>query len=284
MQKRPPPKVALQQKQPADSKATERKPAAARGKTVRLLQWAQLQDRAYDVLDQLGVAEPAQQLRTDIDAAAAQKIKSLTALLQQLMTTPQRSQQLQRRLTQQQYEQYQNLLLQPNSVEDLLLLEEMPSVLRHYQQMISAGDRLNALADGAATRSKGRGRTTAHRAKAEAAYEEASMWLDGQLQVVDAKEELRIRAWLDRDFDYSAGGNIGADCVGVARIRGSSSEHCLVKSRFNAAERRTLKHERQLQAVSDALRELIYSAAPEVEQTSSTASAKLQRLLNINDD
>lgn len=284
MQKRPPPKVALQQKPAPDSAVEQRKPAAARGKNARLLQWAQLQDQAHDVLDQLGVAESAQQLRKEIDAAAAQKIKSLTALLQQLMTTPQRSQQLQRRLTQQQYEQYQSLLLQPNSVEDLLLLEEMPSVLRHYQQMISAGDRLNALADGAATRRKGRGRITAHRAKAEAAYEEASMWLDGQLQVVDAKEELRIRAWLDRDFDYSAGGNVGADCVGVARIKGSSSEHCLVKSRFNAAERRTLKHERQLQAVSDALRELIYSAAPEVEQTSSTASAKLQQLLNMNDD
>ena len=182
------------------------------------------------MLDQLGVAESAQQLRTDVDAAAAQKIKSLTALLQQLMTTPQRSQQLQRRLSQQQYEEYLDLLLQPNSVEDLLLLEEMPSELRHYQQMVNVADRLNALADGAATRSKGRGRTTAHRGKAEVAYEDASMWLDGRLQVVDAQQELRIRAWLDRDFDYSAGGNISSDCVGVARIKGSSSIHCLVKS------------------------------------------------------
>ena len=284
MQKRPLPKVALQQKQPADSTVEQHKPVAVRGKNARLLQWVQLQDQAHDVLDQLGVAESAQQLRTDVDAAAAQKIKSLTALLQQLMTTPQRSQQLQRRLSQQQYEEYLDLLLQPNSVEDLLLLEEMPSELRHYQQMVNVADRLNALADGAATRSKGRGRTTAHRGKAEVAYEDASMWLDGQLQVVDLETESRIRAWLDRDFDYSAGGNISSDCVGVARIKGSSSIHCLVKSRFNAAERRTVRHERQLQAVSDALRELIYSAAPEVEQTSSAASAKLQRLLNINDD
>jgi len=122
VQKRPLPKVAAQQKPPADSAVEQRKPAATRGKNTRLLQWVQLQDQAHDVLDQLGVAGSMQLLRTDIDAAAAQRIKSLTALLQQLMTTVQRSQQLQRRLTQQEYEHYLNLLLQPNSVDDVLLL------------------------------------------------------------------------------------------------------------------------------------------------------------------
>jgi hypothetical protein len=286
VQKRPQPKVAAA-RATTESATRPSRTAASRSKSARLLQLVEAQIAAHELLDQLGAAQNQQQLRRSIGAAAAQQIRRLTKLLDQLRTEPQRNQQLQRLLTDEQYASYVNMLEQPTSSADILMQDGIPSELQQYQDMISAADKINALADGARTRSRRSGNVNAarkHRQRAEKLYEDACMWLDGVLNKADPQTEMSIRAWLDRDFDYSAGGNIGIDCVGVARIRGSSSQHCLIKSRYDRAERKTVQHERQLDAVAAALQDLIYTEPAVQTVAAPVVSAKLQALLRVRDD
>jgi hypothetical protein len=84
-----------------------------------------------------------------------------------------------------------------------------------------------------------------------------------------------VLAWLDRPFNYTAGGNIAIDCVGVARVVGSKSVYC----RVSAA---TLKQEKQQHrnvcakiALNHAARALIY----EPEQADEAQTQKLKALM-----
>jgi len=286
VQKRPPPKAAAA-KPTAKPAIAVRKPAASRAKGARLLQTVAAQDAAHELLDQLGAAQKQQQFLRRIDAAAAQTIKRITALLNQVRTQPVAKQKLQRLLTAEQWMDYLSTLKQPASVEDVLLKDPVPTELLRYQDTINTADKLNGLAEAALVRSRRSGNTNAarkHRQRAEKLYEQACEYLNEQLETADKGTELRIRAWLDRDFDYSTAGNIAIDCVGVARIRGSRSDHCLVKSKYDRAQRRTVQHECQIDALVAALQGLIYVHDATDDPTPPESSNKLQKLLALPTD
>jgi hypothetical protein len=286
VQKRPPPKAAAA-KPTAKTAIAVRKPAASRAKGARLLQTVTAQNAAHELLDQLGVAQKQQQLLRSIDAAAARQIKRITALLDQVRTQPVANQKLQRLLTAEQWTEYLSALEQPISVADVLLQDPMPAELQRYQDMIGAADKLNGLAEAALVRSRRSGNTNAarkHRQRAEKLYEAACEYLNEQVEMADAGTELRIRAWLDRDFDYSTAGNIAIDCVGVARIRGSRSDHCLVKRKYDRAQRRTVQQECQIDALVAALQGLIYVYDATDDPAPVESSNKLRKLLALPAD
>jgi len=285
VQKRPQPKAAAA-KQKADAEPAKSKPAASRSRSAVLLRTVQTQQAAHELLDQLGTAGKLQQLRNDFDSAAVQRTKNLTKLLDALRTEPQRNNKLQQLLSQQQYDRYIEMLDQPLSSTELLMQDGMPSELIKYQGLIAAADKINALADGAATRAKRSGNTAAarkHRNNAAKIYEQACEYLDEQIKTVDTPTAISIQAWLDREFDYSTDGKISIDCVGVARVRGSQSRHCLIDSKFRRVERTTVQHELQMDAVIAELQELLYEKQTAVTGAATSSNAKLKSLLHLHD-
>ena len=284
MQKRSKAKVV---EVPQTDSLYQQRTAASRSKSARLLHAVAEQHAAHELLDQLGAAKNSEQLRLDLDAAAVKQAHRLTLLLNKLRTKTQRNQVLQRTLTAAGYADYESQLQQPSSSEEIWLEQGFPAQLQRYQDLITAADKLNALAESAATRSKRSGKTNASRDlryRAAAAYERACEYLDEQLKVVDLAIEQQIRAWLDRDFDYTVGGNIAIDCVGVARIRGSRSKYCRGKTLNSKADRIAAQHECQIAAVVSELQDLIYTEEVESEQETQAVSSKLQDLLRIKDD
>jgi hypothetical protein len=251
-----------------------------------MLQAVEVQQQAHELLDKLEVAKNSQLLLNNIDAVAVQKIKRLTQLLDRLRTTPQRNLVLQQQLDEKQYANYLEQLKQPNNIRDLLLQDGLPDVLVHYQTLITAADKLNALAEGAATRKRRSrsGKTSyTHRNKAEGIYEQACVYLDEQLGVVDPMTEQQIRAWLDRDFDFSTDGEITIDCIGVARIRGSRSKYSQSDSINTSVERKNATHQCQITAVTVALQEQIYEPEPVVESKLPKIANNLRSMLaNLN--
>ena len=285
MQKRPAQKVAPK-KLKAELPTVISKPAVGRSRSARLKQSVEVQQQAHELLDKLAAARNSQQLRKNFDAAAVQKIKRLTQLLDRLRTTPQRNLVLQRQMTAGQYADYLEQLKQPRYIADILLQDGLPDVLVHYQTLINAADKLNALAEGAATR-KRRSRSGkssyAHRNKAQSIYEQACIYLDEQLVVVDPMTEQQIRAWLDRDFDFSTDGEIAIDCMGVARVRGSRSKYSQSNTVNTSAERKNTTHQCQITAVTAALQQQIYEPEPFVETKLPVFANNLRsKMANLN--
>lgn len=241
-----------------------------------------MQQQAHELLDKLDAAKSSQLLLNSIDAIAVQKVKRLTQLLDRLRTEPQKNQTLHRQLTAEQYANYLEQLSQPTNDFDSLLQDGLPDVLVHYQTLITSADKLNALAEGAATR-KRRSRSgkpsSAHRNKAERIYEQACVYLNEQLGVVDSLTEQQIRAWLDRDFDFSTDGKIAIDCMGVARIRNSRSKYSQASPLNASAERKAMHHQCQLTAVTAALQQQIYLPEPIDESATLIVRSKLRSLL-----
>jgi len=275
VQKRPASKAAPK-KLTVDLPSVIRKPAVSRSKSARLLQAVDVQQQAHELLDQLAAVQNSQQLRKSLDAAAVQKIKRLTNLLDRLRITEQNNQTIKRQLTAEQYADYREQLRQPVNSSDWLLQDGMPDVLVHYQTLISDADKLNALAEGAATR-KRRSRSGkisyVHRNKAQSKYEQACVYLEEQLNIVDPKTEQQIRAWLDRDFDFSTDGQIAIDCMGVARVHGSRSKYSQSQPVNTSDERKNATHQCQIAAVTVALQQQIYEPEP-------AAASKLPKVAN----
>lgn len=287
MQKRPQPKVAAA-KQKADTAVPKSKPATSRSRSAVLQRTVETQQAAQELLDQLGAAQPQQQLRQKLASYELQQVQRLTKLLQQLRTAPVVNQRILRTLTPTQWQQYCESVNQPISSDELLRGDHMPSELLTYQGMIQQADKLNALADAAYKRRQRSGNVKSHnklRTQAEKIYEEACCWLDGELAKADAMTEMHMRAWLDRDFDYSPAGKITIDCVGVARIHGSSSQYCLTDRRDQKSQRQSHQHREQTAAVISALQQLLYEPQQEIPQEYSSNNgneSKLQQLLNNN--
>lgn len=281
MQKRPQPKVAAA-KQKAEAAPQKTKTAASRSRTAVLLRAVQAQEAAHELLDQMGAAQLKQQFRQNFAPTEHQRMQRLTKLLEQLRTAPVVNQRISRTLTPTHWQQYETAVNQPYSKDDLIRSDQMPSELLTYQSMIQQADRLNALADAAYKRKLRSGNVrSVHklRERAEKIYEDACLWLDGELTKADTMKELSMRAWLDRDFDYSTDGKISIDCVGVARIHDSTSHYCLTDKRDRKAERKKNQHIEQTTAVIGALQQLLYEPQQEIQQDCSNSQSKLQQLL-----
>jgi hypothetical protein len=286
VRKRPQPKVAAA-KQKADAAESKSKPATSRSRSVVLLRAVEAQQAAHELLDQLGLAQHQQQIRQLMTADELQQVQRLTKLLNQLRTASVVNQRISRVLTQQQYQQYQTAVHQPYSSAQLLRGEHMPSQLVTYQSMIQQADKLNALAEAAYKRRLRSGNVKSSeklRTQAEKLYEDACGWLDGELAKADSLTEMSMRAWLDREFDYSTDGKIAIDCMGVARIYGSASQYCLTDLRDQKDQRKNLQHREQTEAVISALQQLLYESVQENKQEHSSGISKRQQLLNSSSD
>lgn len=288
MRKRPQPKVAAA-KQKTDAAQPESKPATSRSRSAVLLRTVETQQAALELLDQLGAAQQQQQLRQKLASNELQQVQRLTKLLQQLRTAPVVNQRISRTLTQTQWQQYCAAVNQPSSSAELLRGDHMPSELLTYQSMIQQADKLNALAEAAYKRRQRSGNVKSHtklRTQAEKIYEDACGWMEGELLKADTMTEMHMRAWLDREFDYSPNGKITIDCVGVARIHGSSSQYCLTDRRDRKSQCRLHQHREQTAAVISALQQLLYEPQQEIpqEHSSSGSVSKLQQLLRNSSD
>lgn len=244
---------------------------AAKRKPRRQLASA-LQQAAHDLLDQLGAARSSQQLNARIDKQQARRLRRLTALLDELRTEKQRNQKLQRVLTASEYDLFLQQAKAPLNAEQVLASSDLPDALKHYQQLVLQADRLNGLAESAATRKRKSAKPAADsslRNRAEAAYERACEYLAEQIAAAQGYEQYELLTWLDRDFDYGPGGSISPDAAGVARIRGSNSAHCKVKSHTTLQEKHKMLHELQITAVSQVIASIIYEQeqvrAPDVK-------------------
>ncbi len=111
--------------------------------------------------------------------------------------------------------------------------------------------------------------------KAEAAYEDACENLDEQLSMLTPHRANIVLAWLDRPFDYTAGGNISIDCAGVARVLGSKSVHCRVSAATLKQDRQQHRNACAKMALINAARALIYQP----EQPDDAQTKKLKALM-----
>lgn len=257
MQKRPQPKAAAA-KRKADAAEPESKPTTSRSRSAVLQRTVATQQAALELLDQLGAAQQ-QQLLNNLSEVELQLIKRVTKLLDQLRTAAVSNQKLQRTITQQHWADYQAELSAPTA-QDFFLQDEIPDPLRYYGKHVAQADKINALADAASSRNTMKSSATARKLRynAESIYEAAAFYLQDQLEHADGLTEMCIRAWLDRDFDYSVSGTISPDCVGIARIRGTASEHCLDRKKASNSEKKQRLQQLQLHAVTVQLQALIY--------------------------
>lgn len=284
MQKRPQPKAAAA-KQTADAAQPESKPTTSRSRSAVLQRTVATQQAALELLHQLGAAQQQQQLRQKLASNQLQQVQRLTKLLQQLRTAPVLNQRISRTLTPTQWQQYCDAVNQPINSAELMRGDHMPSELLTYQSMIQQADKLNALADAAYKRRQRSGNVKSHtklRTQAEKIYEDACGWMEGELLKADTMTQMHMRAWLDRDFDYSPNGKITIDCVGVARIHGSASQYCLTERREQKSQRRSQQHREQTAAVIHALQQLLYEPQQEIPHELSSINgsvSKLQQLL-----
>ena len=170
------------------------------------------------------------------------------------------------------------------------LTEGMPDELLYFARMVKEGDKYNALADRFSnSRNKKRdylGQTTSERLrnKAEACYEQASLFLNDLLEPLagmpfNSDRAHKVSIWLDRDVGTEYENRSGADCVGTARIRGSKSKYAQ-KRNVPIWGVRVAKYWRQREAVVKATMLLLYGEEIEVEtEKSEVMSNKMREIL-----
>jgi hypothetical protein len=183
-------------------------------------------------------------------------------------------------LTAQEYSNYVVQANAPTSEIDFLKVDGRPDELTEYIARLKLADFTNARAERASlskTKRKINGMSAARYLshKSDDAYEHACDYLDEQLSMLTPHRANIVLAWLDRPFDYTAGGKISIDCVGVARVLGSKSVYC----RVSAA---TLKQDRQQHRNACAKITLIHAARAliyEPEQADEAQTQKLKALM-----
>jgi len=257
-------------------------------------QWAQL------VLRQCGLDElsplvralrvqqvvPTQVLRTLSHSEAARVQRVCDALLR-VQAAPVHTDTMRRCLTAEEYSSYHSMT---QAHVSQVHADHKPTEIEKYAALLKIADWTNTRATAASKRASTQrygmqalSRSGHLRNQAAAQYERACEYLSEQLSTVPADQQQHILAWLDREFDYTAHGNITIDCVGVARVVGSHSRYCLNRS-DRSQQSSDHRHSCQQNALHWAVRALLYE--PEVT-TPTVASSKLQQLLksiNCDDD
>lgn len=169
-------------------------------------------------------------------------------------------------LTETEYAEYKD------SFSTLLILPEdewqsRPSEIDYYLQLLKLGDFYNGAADRILNRSavskhgtrydsRGRPTSAVMRDKAEKCYEEALMYLRGECE--ELGKEGMLQRWFDRPLDFNLNtSTLSADAVGVPRLRGSRSTHCLDKTHTVWGAQKS-KHYRQRDAIANSAFALLF--------------------------
>lgn len=208
----------------------------------------------------------------------AQRLERLCVLLQRIKRTASTAGTMRSVLTADEYSTYINQLNAPQSYLDVLREQGRPDALNHYVALLKTADFTNARADAASKRANGYQQARKLRNLSDKQYELACEYLQEQLSVCDAGEQAVIEAWLDRPFDYGINGTVSIDCVGVARVVGSTSKHCLQRH-VRTSEQQAWRHERQIDALASAGYELLYEPEVVASNVNSNVSNKLRDLL-----
>lgn len=186
-----------------------------------------------------------------------------------------------------QYAEYENSFDSAvTHIEDMW--ESRPDELDEYLRLIRLGDLLTGASERISRRARtsargvkytGKGHTTATSVwhKAEKYYESALMYLQGECE--NNITAAQLQPWFDRELDFDPNtGTLSADAVGVPRLCGSRSHHCLDKTR-NLWGARKGKFYRQREAVTQAVYAMLFADEEESEQDKKVVSEKLEALL-----
>ena len=184
-------------------------------------------------------------------------------------------------LTADEYATYTSQLTAPQTHYDVLREQGRPDALTGYIELLKRADFTNARANAAANRVNNYRNALKLREQSDHEYELACEYMEEQFSVCDAGERARLEAWLDRPFDYGIiGGLISIDCVGVARVIGSTSQYCR-HTRERAQQQLSWRRQCQLDALGSAAYDMLYE--PDVA-VNSTMSHRLRALLdNLRD-
>jgi hypothetical protein len=218
---------------------------------------------ALTLLQQPQVAANSASLR-DLTADEAKQLERICdALLLCKQQQPVQAASLRSALSKAQYSAFKAQTRAPTSSADVFDRKNRPYELKQYLAYLKVADLTNARADRAsASKSQRRiGKLSAAlhwRNKSEVEYERAIEYLSEILDVSDYKTEQEIRGWLDRVFDWSVEGNIGLDCVSVARVIGSRSRYCQVTVQTKKAAKQEKLATCAQDALQDAALQLIY--------------------------
>lgn len=183
-------------------------------------------------------------------------------------------------LTADEYANYTSQLTAPQTHYDVLRQQGRPDALTGYIERLKRADFTNARANAAANRANNYRNALKLREQSDHEYELACEYMEEQFSMCDPGERAQLEAWLDRPFDYGIGGLISIDCVGVARVIGSTSKYCRHKQE-RAQQRLSWRRQCQLDALGSAAYDMLYE--PEVA-ANSVMSSKLRALIdNLRD-
>jgi len=172
--------------------------------------------------------------------------------------------------------------------------ETRPAEIDEYLRLVKLGDFFNGSADRVAKRAAvskhgpryaANGRTTNVnlRNKAESYYESGLMYLQGECEnpVVAA----RLQTWFDRDLEFDPSKTtLSIDVVGIPRLRGSRSPHCLDTER-NVWGATKGKHYRQREIIAESVYLMLFHDIDETtDEEKAVLSKKLRELLGKSND
>jgi hypothetical protein len=217
--------------------------------------------------------------------------KAIDVLRVLLQNKPATDAQIRAALTPEKYDEYKRSFgVYATHLEDEW--ETRPEEIDEYLRLVKLGDFFNGSADRVAKRAAvskhgvryaANGRTTSAnlRYKAESYYEQALMYLQGKCEkpVVAA----RLQQWFDRTLEFDPSKTtLSPDVVGVARLRGSRSPHCLDTTR-NIWGATKGKHYRQREIIAESVYLILFG---EVEYTypEHKVSDLVKRLLAERDE
>jgi hypothetical protein len=228
------------------------------------------QDSAFAVLDAYAVRRLAQCVRV------------LTKITRGHLAS---HKQMQRGLTEEEYEQYRASFNSTVTHYEDEWLNGRPQALDEYTKIIKSGDLYNAMAErlSAAKKKKydtnGQSASLRMRRKAEAAYERALEYLRSLTD--GAHDAAEIERWLDRNVSWVAGEEPSVDAEGVPRVRGSKSKYAQDADRpqWSARDGRLW---RQREALTSAVLPLVYEKVVCEKNVNAVPSSKLEQLMRID--
>lgn len=214
--------------------------------------------------------------------------KAIDVLRVLLKNKPATDAQMRAALTPEKYDEYKRSFdVYATHLEDEW--ETRPAEIDEYLRLVKLGDFFNGSADRIARRAAvskhgpryaANGRTTNVnlRNKAESYYESGLMYLQGECEkpVVAA----RLQPWFDRDLEFDPSKTtLSIDVVGIPRLRGSRSPHCLDTER-NVWGATKGKHYRQREIIAESVYlMLFYDIDETTDREKAVLSNKLQELL-----
>lgn len=204
---------------------------------------------------------------------------------------------LQRALTKEQYQAYNESLTSQQHPSEIEYGDGVPDDLRHYKSLLQQADfEYNKYERMSSLRSIGRVRYTTDNIdkvynKSESLYERALERLEELWGCASPYEQHQIQRWMDRDIDFDAGVDrtIGIGSVLIPRVRGSKSINAL-DSGLPKLSKRLKRKECQLIALRSAAWELAFEPVgveeipeptDEERATMMAQSKKLRELLRL---